>query len=449
VTDSTSTNYELRIKNPNASATDGIVISNVIVGPGSRVQMPDPRWPSYTTTTLVTGTDWTTNNVDLIPYQTSDDTWRLKLNIYGSLGTAASSVVLTIDDVTSSYFQALSVTNATSSRVGSAVFNSTTDKINAWIVTGATGTGWIISGDIAIDDKPTWATKSAPDLYLSGAVNTDQVVAVYNGGGVTIAGGTIDSTARILTFPGTTYIRDTDSAYSSGTFTAPSSGEYFISANVRVNDSGWAANEYVDLYIYKEGSVVAMATVRAQTSGSFELQPNVNSSIYLTAGETIDIRLASNGGATSFSTTNSNTLSIVKLPSPQDVANMIVGFNTATEDRPGLVSAYKYEELTANSGDFTNGETLRIAKVGSVVTLTWPALAHAAKSVPISAAGLIPSIYLPNDIFYNLSYSAGGTVSRVSITTDGKIEFTHRDWAGVAVTPTSSAGGSISWVVDE
>ncbi|MHA2274625.1 MAG: hypothetical protein ACXAC2_02570 [Candidatus Kariarchaeaceae archaeon] len=97
-----------------------------------------------------------------------------------------------------------------------------------------------------------------------------------------------------------TQIEDTHSAYSSGVFTAPTTGRYMLTAAASlVATAGWIAGEIAYLSVYKNGvinKVIAHRTqehtnsLRVPLSGSYTMQLNI--------GETMSVYMwHSNGGA--------------------------------------------------------------------------------------------------------------------------------------------------------
>jgi hypothetical protein len=108
----------------------------------------------------VTGTDWTTNRAVAIPYQTSDGAWRMKFNIVGILSPITDSLSLTLSGITSINEplakQSVTLGTTTTAAVvhknfidtNSNVFNLQFDR---------DATRWLVSGDIELDSKPTWA----------------------------------------------------------------------------------------------------------------------------------------------------------------------------------------------------------------------------------------------------------------------------------------------------
>ena len=122
----------------------------------------------------------------------------------------------------------------------------------------------------------------------------------------------------------------------------------------------------------------------------------------------------------------------------------------ATSSTQGAVPSYQYEELDISSnGDFSAAQpVLRIVKIGALVTLTWPSVAHTSDSTPASASGFIPAAYRPAYNLYNTYLSQGATVHRVNILSNGTLSFEYLNWSGTLTAQTTTVAGSVSWVVD-
>lgn len=119
-------------------------------------------------------------------------------------------------------------------------------------------------------------------------------------------------------------------------------------------------------------------------------------------------------------------------------------------DSPTPTIGMRSEIVTAN-GSFTGG-TLRVSKVGNIVTISSNAsLTHASANNITSSAGLIPTWARPAATKLNLCYFDGTTyVTRFGVAADGSISTAYVDWAGAAVNRTSVDDRlTISYVVTE
>lgn len=95
---------------------------------------------------------------------------------------------------------------------------------------------------------------------------------------------------------------DTHGAVTTGSswrFTAPVSGKYDFSAQVRLQSStGWTVNEFCELYLYKNGSVYATSIVYSQdtAASSWTMFVTTNGIVPLIAGDYVDIRIRQDSG---------------------------------------------------------------------------------------------------------------------------------------------------------
>jgi hypothetical protein len=114
--------------------------------------------PDYQYDLTVSGTGWTTVRAVGVPYKTGNGSYRMKFNIVGTV-TSQTSNTLTVSGVTfknvSNYDQAV-VVLANNAQIGTgyAAASSSTIQIN----TGSAFTRWSISGDVELENRPSWAT---------------------------------------------------------------------------------------------------------------------------------------------------------------------------------------------------------------------------------------------------------------------------------------------------
>jgi len=103
----------------------------------------------------ITGTNWTTGNATAFPYVTSEGTWRVKFNIEGSVSVATAALTLTFSGISLTFIQPFSVasfgTFAPNGRSGGAGTSTLTIDNTAAI------SNFYISGDVELQNKPTWA----------------------------------------------------------------------------------------------------------------------------------------------------------------------------------------------------------------------------------------------------------------------------------------------------
>lgn len=449
-----------------------IDVDNFKIGTNEIFTIPDSRWPIYTNVEIGgvvchdAGNVYTTTTW-FSPRQAVDGTWLLDFSAqcyWGSDLSAGGNITvpgIAVRPAANTGFNSLSCYASRSGggdRVCQAAFRSDeTNIIRLNLLSTLTHDRETVAGTVVLNSKPTWATKTAPDVYLAGTVHSDQVVAkAYRSTNQSLGDGATD----IIDFD--TVTTDTNSGITTGAswkYTADEAGWYLVNTSARFSTASWTAGDSINLYIYKNNTLYNRPNiVEAQSSdnsGSQALTINGSQVMQLAVGDYIDIRLANNTGATSTIDGASipyTYIDVAKIPSPLDVANAAIGFSTATETKPGLVPSYKYEELDiSSSGNFNSAQPpIRIAKVGSVVTLTFPLLAHASGEAALSAAGFIPALYRPTSAVYNTYILSGTVMGLVYVNPAGTLVFTYRNSSLAAVAQTSTIdGGSISWVVDE
>lgn len=99
-----------------------------------------------------------------VPYQMNDGTWRLRFSIAMSFPSATTtSVNVTVTGIifknVSSYFQAVSgyYTGGPVGNVEQAYCNPNGGTLTLLTTSGSAAVGIVISGDVELDSKPTWA----------------------------------------------------------------------------------------------------------------------------------------------------------------------------------------------------------------------------------------------------------------------------------------------------
>jgi len=342
-------------------------IDNIVVGPQDVIAIPDPRWPSYdeSEVTITEDTAFTIDAVkaNLIPYETADSKWRLKFNIYMDLsGSPGGGTPWNINLANTTFanedtffYQALAVNGTSPTDANRSYGMCLPNTGNIYLDSATTRSRWNISGDVLLESKPTWATKTAPDVYLAGKVNVDEVAAVYT----TDAGNTIANSDAVVDFEDV--VKDTHNAVTTGAswkFTAPVSGYYTISSSLQLNETAGDFDgnaEYFRHYAVIDGTEkYALSRFIPPAASDY---PTVNGSVtvYVDKDSYIQIEARQSSGVnkTLSATGQQNYVSIVKIPSPQEVANAALTFSQATEDRPGLVYQSAWSDFTPNSTGFT------------------------------------------------------------------------------------------------
>lgn len=145
--------------------------------------------------------------------------------------------------------------------------------------------------------------------------STETIAAIYK----TAAGTSIaNNSAQIANYA--TVEKDTHNAVTTGAswkFTAPAAGLYHVSATNTLAIGTSTALTYLLLELYKNGSVVATGPyLNLTTTASVgSVGNNINTEVYLNAGDYIDIRITqSSGGAKSLdAAANENRISIYRI----------------------------------------------------------------------------------------------------------------------------------------
>lgn len=129
-----------------------------------------------------------------------------------------------------------------------------------------------------------------------------QTVSVRAFGSVTV----VDTTTPIVTFTNIDW-NSGDSFVIAGRFTAPQDGRYRVSPTVRTSSVAWAANNVLELYIFKNGFQYSILDRRNQAAATLIVMAEGSDDVQLKRGEYIDIRCFSqvsvtlNGGGTQLS----------------------------------------------------------------------------------------------------------------------------------------------------
>jgi len=192
--DTTSNDYRLIIHVASTNASGySVRFDNFEVGPGAIMTGFDGIWKTYDETDVVV-----TSSASAIanykatfqPYRVIDGTYRMAFNFYFTQ-SGSSSFTITVPGITTpvGLFQSASFKSNVASVYGDARFNQNTNTITV-TTTGGNTTSVIISGDIALASKPTWADfdpiatiyPSTDDLALSGWQSYTPVLSGNNTG---------------------------------------------------------------------------------------------------------------------------------------------------------------------------------------------------------------------------------------------------------------------------
>jgi hypothetical protein len=347
MTDSTSTNYQLWIRST-VAATDGIVISDVVVGPGLRVMSPDPRWPSYDETEVdITGATATTANFQ--PYQDSGGKWRMRFNFHvtGITGTGAALTITvsgfqaspTLQAVT--FYDPLTQTRSADqfSQAWTQLPGGNVTRIRAdWSGTVGLPPDAYFSGDISIADKPAFATKPSPDMYLAGMPDTEVLGSDWTAytptntqGFGTIASVNLEWRRNGADLELRGYFTSGTVAASEAQIELPNSyviggsGASLVHAGTLIEDR--SASTFANVLATKGDTYLNFSSVSLGSSGSTSLTP-ANGSAIVASSTRMSIRAK---------------VPIQGWTTREYLANAIVGFNEATADRPGLVQKNRWQ----------------------------------------------------------------------------------------------------------
>lgn len=129
----------------------------------------------------------------------------------------------------------------------------------------------------------------------------------------------VNNTETIINFDA--LVRDTHSAVTVGAawkFTAPVPADYVVSAAILIGGTNqWAAGESADLRLWKNGALFRGLDRKDNLSGATPqfMQLSGNTTIYLSAGEYIDVRLIQMSGISLglFSSVVNNWISIWRI----------------------------------------------------------------------------------------------------------------------------------------
>lgn len=305
-----------------ASDVVNISFSVPILGWSSSVQMSDQTstrvvsLTAYRAGSAITATAGATTEVVFNTIETNGDTtgqyststgrftastpgwYRVSSNLQIAMGaTAASSVACyALKNGTGAFIGYDYTDNLTNAKtytfqINDKVFLNSGDYISIWVApvtqnvtVGYTGGSNHVSS-ISIERI------SGPNQIAA----SETVSALYTGAPPT---GTLGAAYNTVTFG--TKVKDSHGAYSSATYTVPTSGQYDISAALAIN-ANWTSGNIagVAIFIDNVNKYVNFVKVTASVSGVFYPELSVNS-IPLTAGQTIIIKSYVDGTSASF-----------------------------------------------------------------------------------------------------------------------------------------------------
>jgi len=360
-TASNSTSYRLIIHRAVTTATaTNLKLDNIILGPqvvqyGAPVDSPMAYTPTFTgfgTPSSVNFTSWRDGAVLKIQGTFVNGTptateGRITLGYKGVSANVTSKSTLPslmlvgswADNGSSSTtdFRNRSVMVETSKTyLVFGAHNSTTSGLNKQNSNGVSGTGHTISlyAEVPIEGwESTVQMSNDTDTRVVAARATSTTATSYTSAG----------TVKATFSTGTTY--DTHGAWSTDTYTVPVSGKYVVKTKISGTQVASAANGYINLYLYKNGSAnQTMGTRVYETTASVYKGIEGSGTIDCVAGDTLDVRVTNQSGNT-FSANgvaSENWISIERLSGPSAIA--------ASEE----INC----EATTSSQAVTNGNTI-------------------------------------------------------------------------------------------
>ena len=100
---------------------------------------------------------------------------------------------------------------------------------------------------------------------------------------------------------------------------------------------------------------------------------------------------------------------------------------------------------TASPGGAITGGTIRWARVGKKVTISWTDLTHSSASTVQPAAGVIPSAFRPSETQSGVWIHDANSIDVAAVNSGGTMTFVYRTWAGSLYNRTAVKSGSISF----
>lgn len=124
-----------------------------------------------------------------------------------------------------------------------------------------------------------------------------------------------------------------------------------------------------------------------------------------------------------------------------------VGFGIAASGNSGLIPYYNNTTLTANQ-DFTSG-SIKITRIGNVVTVNADILSHASNSAPSTTNSFLPTWATPSsDQRSVVNVMAASASINMNVTSGGSVSFSYYSANGTQVARTGTiSGASITYIV--
>lgn len=450
-----TTTLSLVIRATTDMATDaGLVISDVVVGPGTIIAAaPIGTTKSYTPTISGFGT---ATSVSFEYAQTSD-----RISLKGVFTTGTPTAVTANITLPNSY-------TSTRLRIVGRWYRDVTGG-----ATRKAGTIFTAAGSnvlrFANDDYT-----ASPTPFDSGLLGSD-VAGASNRLVIDCNDLVIDQLAGAPNYAGQNdveYAYNTAGTTAAGSIGAVGSTAYGPAGVAIGNIDSTSASNDTSFYVRFQTAIQATDEIEAEINNPATSQW-VSSSLYFArieqstsrygirldpstvAATDVLIRFGNKGAYSNNATYAGNgetwtSTSTFKWRVRKSRSGAAVGFGIAREGQSGLISFYKEQDLDiSNLGSFNISQpVLRIVRSGKIVTLTWPLLAHTSISNAVSSATFIPADYRPAHEACS-TYRASSSLVRMStISTGGQMNFEYFNWAGTPTADTSTGFGSMSWVVD-
>lgn len=335
----TGTSYRLIFHTSSTSSSAYTMqFDNVYVG--EQVSSYGPiitDWKSFTPTG-----SWVTNTTYTGYYRRVGDTLEVqtKISLSGAPNAAALTINLpsglTIDTAklasnsgtsTDSFGKIYYFDSGVSSYIGELAYSSITSVGARYL--DDSGTNIAVPADISSTAPHTWgASDFLVARYSVPIVGWSSNVALSSDAGdgrevvVSAVGATATVTGTLSDLTWTTTSKDNTGSFNGTTFTAPVSGEYRVSAQVRVNDSTpYGSNQAASISILKNGTEIVTAQQRS-ASGFTALIPIISYRVTLIKGDTVKLQISANSTAPTMQTGDIyNFLAIEKInPGSQRLA---------------------------------------------------------------------------------------------------------------------------------
>lgn len=134
---------------------------------------------------------------------------------------------------------------------------------------------------------------------------------------------------------------------------------------------------------------------------------------------------------------------------PGEIVELVkAGTNSYVAYAPNGIS-----EVIELGGDFDSGVEVKASRIGPSVTIVNNSnLSHTGGSSPSSSAGVIPSLYRPQDYgginmgSRNLYFAGPSTITMVEVSTGGQLTISYRDYSGGTTTTGSTSRMTISYL---